>query len=60
MDSQKGNTVLTSKIDEYYKKNNCSYMSCMTCKYGKCYTGRIARKHGKKGYDAISKILNNK
>ena len=51
--------TLQVKIDERYNERNCcSLLSCMTCHSADCYTGQMARKHGRKGYDAVIKEMN--
>lgn len=38
-------------------ENSCSYQKCLTCSSQMCWTGKVARSQGEKGYDAHIKML---
>lgn len=44
-------------ITERENKQPCSFMRCLSCPHRECYTGQMARKKGKKGYEAVIKEL---
>lgn len=48
---------LTAPIDDAPENAICSFMKCLTCPQTECGTGQEARAHGKKGYQACLKML---
>ena len=44
-------------IKEIFMDNICSYKKCLTCPIKTCWTGEVARTHGKDDYEAHLKML---